>query len=163
AYAFTLVGLGQAKVMASAFFAQRETKTPMWCSLASLVVFAVGCFVLAGKHGTPGIGLANTIAVGLYAVILTVVYSIFFGFGGKSKIELVRAIARQVVGCAALGIVIFHLAPWLADVQTTSLVGLVKVGGAALAAGAAYILVVLVLGGREISAMWIGFRGDSTE
>ncbi len=159
AYAFSLVGLGQAKVMASAFFAQRNTKTPMWCSLASLLIFTAGCFVLVGPMGAPGIGLANTIAVCSYAVILSVVYGIVFGFGSLSFIPLLISVGRQVVGCGALFLVAQELVPWMADVQTTSLLGLAKVGAAASLSGGAYIAVLYLLGGREATSMWQGFRG----
>ncbi len=42
AYAFSLVGTGHVKVMASAFFAQKNTKTPMWGSLVALIIFTFG-------------------------------------------------------------------------------------------------------------------------
>lgn len=160
AYAFSLVGLGQAKVMASAFFAQRNTKTPMWCSFASLGIFTAACFALVGSMGAPGIGLANTIAVGSYAVILSVVYGIVFGFGGVSFTPLMISVGRQLVGCGALVIVAVKLQPWLVDVQTTSLMGLAKVGVAAGLSGGAYLAVVALLGGREAASMWRGFRGS---
>jgi putative peptidoglycan lipid II flippase len=161
AYAFSLVGLGQAKVMASAFFAQRNTKTPMWCSLASLVIFTAGCFALVGPLGAPGIGLANTIAVCSYAVILSVVYGMVYGFGRVSFGPLMFSVVRQLVGCGALLVVAWKLAPWLADVHTTSLISLAKVGGAAVLSGGTFIAVVSVLGGREMISMLRGFRGRS--
>ena len=43
AYAFSLVGTGHVKVMASAFFAQKNTRTPMWGSLMALIVFTGAC------------------------------------------------------------------------------------------------------------------------
>ncbi len=159
AYAFSLVGLGQAKVMASAFFAQRNTKTPMWCSLASLGLFTAGCFLLVGPMGAPGIGLANTIAVCSYAVLLSVVYALIFGFGGASYGPLMISIGRQMVGCGALFVVALKVQPWLADVQTTSLASLAKVGVAAGLSGGAFLVVVSLLGGREAVSMWRGFRG----
>jgi len=159
AYAFSLVGLGQAKVMASAFFAQRNTKTPMWCSLTSLVVFTAGCLALVGPMGAPGIGLANTIAVCSYALILSVVYGLVFGFGTVSFRPLVISVGRQLVGCGALFIVALRLQPWLVDVQTTSLAGLAKVSVAAGVSGVVFISVVSLLGGREAASMWRGFRG----
>ena len=161
AYAFSLVGLGQAKVMASAFFAQRNTKTPMWCSLVSLGAFTAGCYALVGPLGAPGIGLANTIAVCSYAVILSVVYGMVYSFGGVSFGPLMLSVGRQLVGCGALLVVAWKMAPWLADVHTTSLFSLAKVGGAALLSGGTFVAVVTVLGGREILSMWSGFRGRS--
>lgn len=159
AYAFSLVGLGQAKVMASAFFAQRNTKTPMWCSLASLAVFTAGCFALVGPFGAPGIGLANTIAICSYAVVLSVVYGAIYGFAGSSYRPMIISMCRQVLGCGALAFMAVNILPWLADVQTTSLMGLGKIVVAAGLSGGTYIAVVFLLGGREMSSMWKGFRG----
>lgn len=163
AYAFSLVGLGQAKVMASAFFSQRNTKTPMWCSLASLGVFTAGCFALVGPMGAPGIGLANTIAVCSYAVLLSVVYGLVFGFGGVSFTPLMMSVGRQLAGCGALLAVALKLQPWLTDVQTTSLSGLGKVGMVAALSGGAFVGVVSLLGGHETASMWRGFRGRKEE
>jgi len=159
AYAFSLVGLGQAKVMASAFFAQRNTRTPMWCSLASLVVFTAGCFLLVEPMGAPGIGLANTIGVVFYAVLLSVVYGVVFGFGGASFGPLLVSIGRQLAGCVGLAFVVWKLMPWLAGVRTTSLDGLGRLGVTVVLAGGAYLALVSLLGGRETRAIWRGFRG----
>lgn len=159
AYAFSLVGLGLAKVMASAFFAQRNTKTPMWCSLASLCIFTGGCYLLVGPMGAPGIGLANTIAICSYSLVLSVVYASIYGFSGPSFRPLTMSVVRQVVGCAALAIVAVNVMPWLADVHTTSLIGFAKIGVSAGLSGGAYLTVVYMLGGRELTSMWTGFRG----
>ncbi len=156
AYAFSLVGLGQAKVMASAFFAQRDTRTPMFCSFLSLALFTCGCAVLAPRSGAPGIGLANTIAVVSYGLALSCMYGLRFGFSGVGTGRFVLPQCRQVVGCFALGLVAHWVAPWLADVQTTSLVGLIRVLMVVLGAGGVYVGVVAALGGREIAAMWAG-------
>ena len=45
AYAFGLVGTGHVKVMATAFFAQKNTRTPMWGSLVALIIFTAACAV----------------------------------------------------------------------------------------------------------------------
>ena len=46
AYAFSLVGTGHVKVMATAFFAQKNTRTPMWGSLVALIVFTAACAMM---------------------------------------------------------------------------------------------------------------------
>ena len=63
AYAFGLVALGHAKVVASAFFAQQNTRTPMVGSGISLVVFTAASWLLVRPLGVPGLGVANTIAM----------------------------------------------------------------------------------------------------
>lgn len=162
AYAFTLVGLGHAKVMASAFFAQRNTQTPMWCSLLSLGIFTAGCFALVGRMGAPGIGAANTMAVGVYALFLTVVYALMYGFKGVEARPFVVGLIRQGLGCVALLTVARWLQVWLADVRSTTLDGLIRVLAVAGISGAVYIAVVTVLGGREAVSMLRGLRDRET-
>ncbi len=80
AYALSLVGTGHVKVMASAFFAQKNTTTPMWGSLVALVIFTAGCWWMVGPLGTPGLGWANTIAMASFGLFLTVLYARRYGF-----------------------------------------------------------------------------------
>ena len=56
AYAFSLIGTGHVKVMASAFFAQKNTRAPMWGSGLALVTFTAACWALVGPLGVPGLG-----------------------------------------------------------------------------------------------------------
>lgn len=159
AYAFGLVGLGQAKVMASAFYAQQETRMAMWGSLVSLGVFVAGCALLVGPYGAPGLGLANTIAMTLFALFLTVLYAVRHGFPSVAPGPPLRAVGRQLLGCGALAVVVRALSPWMDGVWTTSVDGAARVAAVTAAGAAAYLLVVRLLGGRELEQMWSAFRG----
>jgi len=148
AYAFGLIGLGHAKVMANAFFAHRDTKTPMWGSMVLLVAFAAGCAAMAGPWGTPGIGLANTIAMLSYAAFLTALYFHRYGMGRWGG--LVLSAVRQVAAAAALTGVLLLLRPVVAGVETTSLSGAVRVAAVLAAGGLVYFAAGWILGGREL-------------
>ncbi len=124
--------------MASAFFAQRDTKTPMWCSFFSLALFTAGCAMLAPRLGAPGIGAANTIAVVSYGCLAFGDVRNSVRVQGSAAGWLVTPLCRQLVGCLTLGLGVFLAAPWLADVQTTSLIGLAKVLTVAIGAGGVY-------------------------
>jgi len=159
AYALSLVGTGHAKVMASAFFAQRNTRTPMWGSAFALVVFTVAAWLLVGRLGVPGLGWANTIAMFAYAAVLTVMYRGAYGFGRVSPWPTLRAVARQVVASLAAGWVALAGRGWLRSVDHTGWEAAGRVGSVLLAAGLVYIGVVVLLGGREPAALLSAFRG----
>jgi len=156
AYAFGVVGTGHAKVMANAFFAHRDTRTPMFGSLFLLVAFTGGCAILARKMGTPGIGLSNTVAMLGYALFLTVLYGRRYGFGKAGR--TMAAAARQLVASVLLGAGLLVVAPRLGSIEHTSLVGAGKLAIVLAAAGAAYVGIVAVLGGRELRVLAAALR-----
>ncbi len=149
AYAFSLVGLAHAKVMASSFFAQRNTRAPMWVSAVSLVVFTLGSWLLVGPMGVPGLGLANTVAMVAYAVLLTVFYVRRYGLGEIGVGPTVVAVGRQLLASAVIGLGVWSLRGWLAGVVETGLAEALRVGAVLGGAAAGYVAFVIVLGGRE--------------
>ncbi len=153
AYAFSLVGTGQVKVMASAFFAQKNTRTPMWGSLVALIIFTAACAQLVGPYGTAGLGWANTVAMTCFAIFLTVLYGRRYGLGGARLGGTLAAVGRQLAasGVMAAGLVLAR--PWLAGIDHTSLHGAIRMAAVLLPAGAVYIGLVTVLGGREVSLL----------
>ncbi len=160
AYAFGLIGIGHAKVMANAFFAHRDTKTPMLGSVLLLTAFVGGCAVMVGPYGTPGIGWSNTIAMLAYAVFLTVLYARRYGFGpvGKNLLD----VGRQAVGGAALGGMLRLARPWLASVTQTSFGGAFRLVAVLIPAVGVYAGIVTLLGGSELAVIRNGLsrRGD---
>ena len=64
AYAFSLVGTGHVKVMASAFFAQKNTRTPMWVTFTGtllLRVTTVYVFTAIFGWGLAGVWLGTAV------------------------------------------------------------------------------------------------------
>jgi putative peptidoglycan lipid II flippase len=159
AYAFSLVGTGHVKVMASAFFAQKNTKLPMWGSLLTLIVFTVGCWILVDSHGAAGLGWANTISVACFAAFLTLLYSRLYGFSGVSLTATMASVLRQLAGCSVLGTWLYYTRPILLNILTTSLTGFAKLGAVLGAGGILYLAIVYVLGGREIVAVLEAVKG----
>jgi putative peptidoglycan lipid II flippase len=153
AYAFGLVGTGHVKVVASAFFAQKNTRTPMWGSLLALITFTAGCAMLVGPLATAGLGWANTIAMTCFAIFLTALYARRYGFGGGRIGASLAAVARQVVASAVLGAGLLAARPWLAHVDQTSLVGALTLAAVLVPAAAVYVAIVTVLGGRELALL----------
>jgi putative peptidoglycan lipid II flippase len=158
AYAFSLVGTGHVKVMATAFFAQRNTRTPMWGSLIALITFTVACAVLVEPWGTVGLGLANTIAMTCFAAFLTVLYARRYGFRNGRPVRVLIAVGRQLVACAVMAAALYSLRPWLASIDHTSLVGAVRLAVVLVPAGAVYVGAVTLLGGRELHLLASTFK-----
>jgi putative peptidoglycan lipid II flippase len=161
AYAFSLVGTGHVKVMASAFFARKNTKTPMWGSLVALLVFTGGCWMMVGRLGTPGLGWANTLAMTCFGIFLTTLYARRYGFDRAVSWRTLGMVVRQVVACTVIGIALVRVRPWLAGLDHTSLEGLTRLAVVIGPALIAYVGLVVVLGGREVATLIAAFRkGD---
>jgi putative peptidoglycan lipid II flippase len=163
AYAFSLVGTGHVKVMASAFFAQRDTRVPMWGSGVALVVFTMSCWALVGPLGTPGLGWANTVAMGCFGTFLTVLYAVRYGFDRDAVRRTVAAIARQVAAAAAVAVLLLRLRSWVEAVDHTSLTGVLQVSTVLAPAAIVYLVTVILLGGREPSVLAATFKRGTDE
>ena len=162
AYAFSLVGTGHVKVMASAFFAQKNTKTPMWGSLIALIVFTAGCWWMVGSMGTPGLGWANTIAMACFGVFLTVLYAKNHEIDRAAVWPACVAVLRQAAAAALVAVVLVQVRPWLGGIEHTSLDGALRLAVTLLPVGALYLAVVSLLGGRELGTLMATFRGRGT-
>jgi putative peptidoglycan lipid II flippase len=159
AYAFSLVGTGHVKVMASAFFAHKNTRTPMWGSALALVTFTAACWALVGPLGVPGLGWANTIAMAIFSVFLTVLYAVRYGFGGRSPWPVLASVVRQGGAAVLVGAGLWAAAPWLAGIERTSAAGALRLLAVVVPAGLAYVALVGALGGRELTTLLAAFKG----
>ncbi len=147
AYAFGLVGLAVAKVMANAFFAHQDTRTPMMGSLVSMAFFVTGCSILALRYGTPGIGWANTMATTAFAAFLVVLYARRHGFGIVRP--LLQRSTRQVVAAGGTAALLVLARPRLAWITHTEASAALAVAAVLVVAGLVYLGVLSVLGGDE--------------
>ena len=163
AYALSLIGTGHVKVMASAFFAQKNTKTPMWGSLVALIVFTAGCWWMVGPLGTPGLGLANTIAMLSFGIFLTVLYARRYGFARAGIRPTVMSVVRQGAVAAILGLGLLQVRPWLVGIDHTSFDGALKLAAVLAPAGILYIAGVTLLGGRELATLVASLRTGGTK
>jgi len=159
AYAFGLVALGHAKVVASAFFAQQNTRTPMVGSALSLIVFTLACWLLSRPLGVPGLGVANTVAMIAYAVMLTAAYVHVYGLPGARVGPTLLAIGRQVAASAAVGWGLWLARPWLAGVERTGGQEALRMLAILGPVAAAYVGLVVLMGGREPAALVAALRG----
>lgn len=158
AYAFGLVALGHSKVMASAYFAQQNTRTPMLGSALSLIVFTMVSWLLVRPLGVPGLGLANTVALVIYASVLTAAYGARYGLPGAPVGPTLVAVGRQALASAAVGAGVWLLRGRIAGIDHTGWAEAARLAAVLGPAAALYVGIVLALGGREPQAMLAALR-----
>jgi len=163
AYAFGLVGTAHAKVMASAFFAQGNTRVPMWGTALALVLFTASAALLVRPLGVPGLGLANTISMLGYAALLTAWYVRRYGLGEAPVATTVLAITRQAAASLAVGVALWSVGGLLVGVERTGLQEAIRVAAVLVPAGLAYAGLVTLAGGRETRAMLGAVSGKGRE
>jgi putative peptidoglycan lipid II flippase len=153
-YAAGLVGHSVVEVLARAFYAMHDTKTPVLVGVAAMslnVVFSVAFTALFVRldwapHG--GLALANTLATALEMIgLLWIMRRRLAGLQGRS---LLQAAGQGGLATAALGLALYG---WLA-VSGSQPAWLVVLGGLAIGAGV-YGTVILATGvpeGRRVLA-----------
>ncbi|MFO7741476.1 MAG: murein biosynthesis integral membrane protein MurJ [Anaerolineae bacterium] len=151
-FALGLVGHAGLEIVARAFYALHDTFTPVWVGgLAvglnvALSLTLPGVFASAGLQPFGGLALANSIATLLeFGLLLILVRRAMNGIQGR---RMVTAITKS--GLAALGMGV-ALAGWQAALPSTG--SLLRGGGGVVFGLAVYLLVALLLGSDELSAM----------
>lgn len=129
AFAYGLPSFVLIKVFQPAYFAREDMRTPMWFSLVSLVVNAVGSIVMFGTLGHVGIALATSLSGWANALLLGWTLHQRGSFS-PSSVTVSRIV--RIVGCAAaMGIALYLTFDALSE--TFALGGtLVRVGVVAL-------------------------------
>ncbi len=145
-YACGLAAVAAVRVTAPAFYAVRDTRTPVLVAAGAMVVNLLGCLALSGPYGVAGIALANSIAaVVSAAALLILLRARLGGFGGR---RLVGSFVRLVAAAAIMGWVVSAVAaPAAAAGRTVGLAMTILVGLLTYAAALA------VLGAAEIAEL----------
>jgi len=151
-YAAGLVGHAVVEILARAFYALHDTKTPVVFGAAAMSLNVLLSFVFTAlfkqvgwmPHG--GLALANSLATALEMVVLVILMrKRLRGLGGKT---ILSAALASVAGSAAMGIGLWF---WL--VQTSlQPVWLISLGGVAIGS-LVYALVMIVLRVEEMRSL----------
>jgi putative peptidoglycan lipid II flippase len=153
AYAPGLVFVGISRMLVAAFYALKDTRTPVRISFWTLLVNALGGVILMQLLGYVGLALALTLSAAFNSLALALALK------GKTKLPSVRAfgdlLLRQAVPLLLLTLVVFGLVTridWMASgqqlLQGTVLVSAV-VGGILL-----YAVACLVCRVPEAAEVW---------
>jgi putative peptidoglycan lipid II flippase len=98
AYLVGLMGHSLLEVAARAFYARQNAKTPLLASGAALVSFLLLAIPLSGWLGAPGIGLANSLAYTLEALLLFYLLYRLMPYSPRIGKTLLRALGASFTG-----------------------------------------------------------------
>ena len=103
-YAIGLVGVAIVRVVAPAFFALRDTATPVRVAAVAMLVNIGACLALRSALGNAGIALANSIAATVNAALLLI---LFRRRAGALRLwSLAASLARIAAATAVMGWVV---------------------------------------------------------
>jgi hypothetical protein len=94
-----------------------------------------------------------------FATFLTVLYALRYGFRNAGVTGALIAVGRQLAGGAVMAAGLYSTKPWLASIDHTSWDGALRLAAVLVPAGAMYVGLVTLLGGRELSLLLSTFRG----
>lgn len=156
-YAVGLVGHAVMEILARAFYALHDTKTPVMVGIAAMslnVVFSIAFAALFERigwmpHG--GLALANSLATALEMVGLLILMR--KRLGGIEGMNILRGLEKAALAALGMGIALF----WWNQAQITSASWLSALGGVMLG-GIIYLFGVWILKVPEIQQLKVLIR-----
>lgn len=146
-YAWGLPFLGYTKMLAGASYAWKDTRVPVVAAAVNLAAFWVLGNAWTASYGIAGLAAAASTGQLLNFVVLA-------GLNGRagrmpSVREVVPGVARHLVAALLMGAALYGLRPYLPLRLATGAASLAVLMGAAVAAGALYLLLLVALGAPE--------------
>jgi len=151
-YAVGLVGHSVMEILARAFYALHDTKTPVLVGIGAMslnVVFSITFAALFERigwmpHG--GLALANSLATALEMVLLMILMR--KRLGGIDGANIARGFGQATLAALGMGTALF----WWSQAQITSAAWVIAFGGIAIG-GAVYLIAVWILKVPEIKQL----------
>ena len=112
-YLIGMVGYGLVYLLTRAFYALRDTRTPMLIGTAAVAVNIILDYMLVGPLGVGGLALATSVA-GLVNMSL-LIWALERRLGRRLMLPLARDLGRMAIGAGAMGALAFLLYRWLAS------------------------------------------------
>ncbi|MBE2198699.1 MAG: murein biosynthesis integral membrane protein MurJ [Anaerolinea sp.] len=141
AFSVRIVSEATLEIVARLFYAQHNTRTPMFAYLGWLAINVGLAYALVGRMGIVGLALASTVAFTVLAAVLFVLNRRVLG--GLDERPLAGSAGRALAAAAGMGLVI-----WGVGQVISSQLLLLLVGG--VAGGLSYLALHWLLGGQEI-------------
>ena len=129
------------EIVARLFYAQHNTRTPMFAYLGWLVVNVAIAYAFVDELGIVALALASTVAFTLLSTVLFLLNR--RALDGLHERELGLSLLRAVVATTGMAAVILGLGQIIDNALLFLLVG-------AVAGAAAYLVLQLLLGSREL-------------
>ena len=153
-FSVRIVSEATLEIVARLFYAQHNTRTPMFAYLGWLVVNVIFAYLLVPAFGIVGLAAASTVAFTLLAVVLFWLNRLHLG--DLHERALAISAGRALLATAAMSATIVVLARIVADPLLFLAVG----GAAGLLT---YLALNLLLGGREIALVVRMLRPQSAQ
>jgi putative peptidoglycan lipid II flippase len=141
-YALGLAFISSNSLLIFAHYARKDTRTPVYCAAADLVVFVAASMLLRGM-GVASIALATSLAAATHCALLAATLRRREGrLGGR---RLAGTVLRVLAAAAAMGAVSWLVANRLLHLDRATPIGRAAIGVAiAIAVGAAVYLAAAV-------------------
>ena len=139
-----LLFISLTRIYLPCYYAFKDTWTPLWSALVSMLVNIGGCYAFAPELGAPGIALANSVSAVAQLVVLRLLLKKHLSMT-TDLVTLKSALLSLACGCIA-GAGVWGVQAELGTSEMTSLAelaisyGAMVIVGAALFLGAAFLL-----------------------
>ncbi len=143
-FSVRIISEASLEILARLFFAQHDTKTPMYVALGWLLTTVSLSFILVDAMGLPGLALASTIAFSLQSI--TLYFLNRRRLGSLYGRQLLQTAGQTIAGAVGMVVVISVLSQLLSNDLALLLLG-------GLTGVAVYIGITYLAGSREIPAL----------
>jgi putative peptidoglycan lipid II flippase len=146
-YAVGLPAMALIRVTAPLFYAHKDTRTPTWCGIASVVANLIGMNVLVGPFGYAGLALSVAVAAAIQVGAL--LYLAHRRFRTKAYLSL----SLHFVVFSLVSLLCVAVAGWLLRSGALQWIPLGRVGPTTVAiavAAALYIGITWIFGYRQL-------------
>ena len=150
-WALGIVTHSALEIVARGFFADKDMVTPLIASVVELVINVGLALLLAPRLGVGGLALANSIAVGVECLLLTVVLR--KRWQGIDERALLVTLGKTAIATVVMAVAVLAITPAvesLALFDNRRLVLLTHGGLLALVGGVVYLLATLLLRMEEV-------------
>jgi len=149
AYAPQLPFTALDQLLIVAFYARKDTRTPVLVGVATVLLYVVSALALIGPLDVAGLALANAIQNSAHGIILLVILE-RLGSGILDRGFALWSL-RVLLAAIGAGLLLLVIGPWLLTTDSTSVIRLsASLAAAALAGGVAYLILLEVLGIRDL-------------
>jgi putative peptidoglycan lipid II flippase len=143
-FSVRIVSEATLEMVARLFYAQHNTRTPMYAYLGWLAINVAVAFLLVGRMGVVGLALASTVAFTLLSAVLFILNRRYLG--DLHERELAISAGRALLASGGMTVVIL-----LVDRTVSN--QLLFLAAGSIAGTLTYFLLSFILGGREITAL----------
>jgi len=161
-YAIGLIGHSTLEVCARSFYAQQDTRTPLFVAIGAMIVNVIASLALRGPLGHAGLALGNSIGVSVEVLALLIIAR--RRLNGIDERRILASLARFAVGAVAMATAIaglqsiFSVWPLPDGLPLGPAIRLaVEIGVPLIIAGVigllVYVVVASVLGSEEVRAL----------